>query len=207
MTTGSDTIDESVVERFEHVSSGEVADTKLDAVSVLGPDIDPVHTDCEVVGTARTVTLDPSALCAPVTTLEKAHEGEVIVVDADDRIDEAVWGELLSRYAAATGVRGVITNGAIRDVTGIRDLGFPTFAKGRTPRGPSGSEPAERAVPVTVGGSSIEPGDILVGDETGVVVVKRDDATDVIEAAEEVAETEQGVRQKLDEGETLENAL
>lgn len=207
MTAGSNNGGDEITDRFKRVSSGEVADTKLDPVSVLNSNIGAIHPHCSVVGTARTVTLDPSTLCAPIEALENAQEGDIIVIDAGGCVDEAVWGELLSRYAAAIGLKGVITNGAIRDVAGIRGLKFPVFAKGRTPSGPSGSKEARHNVPVTVGGSLIEPNDILVGDQTGIVTIKQEDAKDVIEAAEEVAEMEQDVRRQIDQGESLRDAL
>ena len=208
MTSNTAPVDEVLLERFKRLSSGEIADTKLDTVTVLRPDIGALHTDCSVVGPVRTAMLDPSALCAPVGTLEDADEGEVVVIDADGCVDEAVWGDLLSAYATKRGVEGVVTNGAIRDVSGIRDLGFPAFARELTPRGPTGSgEEAERNVPVTVGGASIQPGDILVGDETGIVVIERDAAEDVLAAAEDIAEMERSVREHIDDGGALEDAL
>lgn len=207
METTDEPINESILERFEKLSSGEVADTKLDSVTVLRPEIGATHTDCSVVGPVRTALLDPSMLCAPVRTLEEANEGEVIVIDADDCVDEAVWGDLLSAYAIEVGVSGVVTNGSIRDIDGIRELGFPVFSRERIPSGPSGSEEAERNVPVTVGGASIQPGDILVGDETGIAVIERAAVEEVLEAAEAVAEMERGVREHIDGGGSLEDAL
>lgn len=207
MTEDIPPIDDELLERSERLSSGEIADTKLDSVTVLRADIGALHTDCSVVGPVRTAMLDPSALCAPVGTLEDADEGEVVVIDTDGCIDEAVWGDLLSAYAIERGVGGIVTNGAMRDVSGVRELGFPAFARELTPRGPTGSEEAERNVPVTVGGASIQPGDILVGDETGVVVIERDAAEDVLAAAEDVAEMERDIREHVDGGGALEDAL
>ncbi|WP_245634148.1 RraA family protein [Halalkalicoccus paucihalophilus] len=121
--------------------------------------------------------------------------------------EEAVWGELLSTYARSTGVRGVVINGAVRDVAGVRNLGFPVFARTVTPRGPSGRKEVERNVPVTIGGVSIDPGDVLVGDESGVVAIDRDAVEDVTSAAETIAQTEREVGQLIDEGRALEEAF
>ncbi|MFC7009631.1 RraA family protein [Halalkalicoccus salilacus] len=147
------------------------------------------------------------ALWAPVQTLDTALEDEVVVVDTNDSIKEAIWGELLSTYAAAIGARGMVTNGAVRDVAGIRDIGFPVFARTVTPRGPSGREETDRNVQVTVGGVSIDSGDVLIGDESGVVAIDRDAVKDVTSAAERVAQTEHEVDRFIDEGRSLERAF
>lgn len=207
MPTNNDPIDDAVLDRLERCSTSAIADTSHEGVETLNPAIEPVHRDCTFAGTVRTVVLDPSALWAPVRTLDTALEDEVVVVDTDDGVEEAVWGELLSTYAMATGVRGMVTNGAVRDVAGIRELGFPVFARTVTPRGPSGREEAERNVPVTVGGVSIDPGDVLVGDESGVVAIDRGAAEDVASAAETVARTERDVERFIDEGRSLERAF
>lgn len=207
MAQDTEPVDEAVLDRLKDCSAPAIADTKHDGVQVLSDEIEPVHTDCAFAGTARTVTLDPSSLWAPAQTLDTAREDEVVVVDADDRVEEAVWGELLSEYALRIGVRGVITNGAVRDVAGMRDAGFPAFARAVTPRGPSGREEVDRNVEVTVGGASIEPGDVLVGDETGVVVIDRDALEAVTSAAEDVAATEREVERLIDDGASLVTAL
>ncbi|MDL5363185.1 RraA family protein [Halalkalicoccus sp. NIPERK01] len=207
MSTDTGPIDATLLDRLEQCSPSAVADTKHESVETLASAITPVHSDCTFAGTVRTVVLDPTALWAPVQTLDTALEDEVIVVDTNDGVEEAVWGELLSTYARATGVRGVVTNGAVRDVAGVRNLGFPVFARTVTPRGPSGRKEVERNVQVTIGGVSIEPGDVLVGDESGVVAIDRDAVEDVTPAAETVAQTERDVDRLIDEGRSLERAF
>lgn len=129
------------------------------------------------------------------------------MVDTNDSSEETVWGELLSTYANAIGLRGVVANGAARDVAGVRDIGFPVFAQTVTPRGPSGHEEIERNVPVTVGDVSINPGDVLVGDESDIVAIDRDAVEDVTSAAETVAQTEREVDRLIDEGRSLEQVF
>ncbi|WP_226023334.1 RraA family protein [Halomicrobium salinisoli] len=207
MSQEPEPVDGTVLDHLQNCTAPAIADTKHEGVQVVSGDIEPVHTDCAFAGTARTVTLDPSSLWAPAQTLDTAREDEIVVVDADDRVDEAVWGELLSEYAVEAGVRGLVTNGAVRDVAGMRDADFPAFARTVTPRGPSGREEVDRNVPVSIGGASIDPGDVLVGDETGVVVIDRDALDEVTSAAEDVAEKEREVERLIDEGATLEQAL
>jgi 4-hydroxy-4-methyl-2-oxoglutarate aldolase len=207
MVTDNDPVDETILDQLKQFSTAAIADTKHESVKTLAPAIKPVHPDCAFAGTVRTVALDPSALWAPVQTLDTAREDEVVVVDADDSVDEAIWGELLSTHATATGVRGMVTNGAVRDISGIRDIGFPVFSQAVTPRGPSGSEEAERNVQLTVGGAPIDPGDVLVGDESGVIVIERAAVEEVTSAAEAVVQTEQDVDHLIGEGKSLEQAF
>ena len=207
MAPDTEPVDRTVLDQLKQCSTSAIADTKHDSVQTLASAIEPVHTDCAFAGTVRTVSLDPSALWAPVQTLDTALEDEVVVVDADDSVNEAIWGELLSTFATTTGVTGMVTNGAVRDVSGIRDIGFPVFARAVTPRGPSGREEAERNVRVTVGGAPIGPGDVVVGDESGVVVIEREAVEDVASAAEVVAETEREVDRLIGEGRSLEQAF
>lgn len=207
MSRINEPIDREVLDQLEKCSTSAIADTKHEGVKTLSSAIKPVHTDCTFVGTVRTVRLDPSTLWAPVQTLDATLEDEVVVVDADDSVDEAIWGELLSTSATATGVRGMVTNGAVRDVAGIRDIGFPVFSRAVTPRGPSGNEEAEQNVQVTVGDTPINPGDVLVGDESGVVVIERDAVAEVVSDAETVVKTERDVTRLLDEGKSLGQAF
>ncbi|QLG29450.1 RraA family protein [Halorarum halophilum] len=207
MPTDTKPVESTVLDRLEQCSTSAIADTNHGSVTTLASAIESIHTDGTVAGPVRTVALDPAALSAPVQTLDTARKDEVVVVDAEDSTDEAIWGELLSTYATATDVRGMVTNGAVRDVSGIRDLGFPVFARAVTPRGPSGSEEAERNGQVTVGGALITPGDVLVGDDSGVVVIERAAVEDVTAAAEAIAETERDVDRLIGEGRSLEQAF
>lgn len=200
-------LDEETITRLRQLSTSVVADTKHASVHVLTPTVEPAHVEDTVVGPARTVELDPEAIWPPIQTLDTAREGDIIVVDVDDCVHEAVWGELLSTYAVTTGVEGMVTNGAIRDIGGIRDVGFSVFAQARTPRGPSGSEETARNRPIRIGETQIESGDVVMGDETGVVVIERNCVGDVITAAESVAEKEHRVEQQITEGELLGEAF
>ncbi len=207
MSSDPDPVDPELLARLAACSPAAVADTTHDSVATVAAAIDPVQPNCTFAGTARTVTLDPAALWAPVQTLDTARTAEVIVVDTDDSVEEAIWGELLSRYATAHGVRGLVTNGAVRDLDGIADCGFPVFARSVTPRGPSGHVEDERNVPVTVGGVTITPGDVLVGDRSGVVAIDRDAVDEVTAAAETVVQTERTVDRLIHEGHSLEAAI
>lgn len=207
MTTESLPLERTMERRLNELTPSEVADTKHEGVQVVSHDIEAGHAHSDVSGVVRTVSLDPSALCAPVRALELAEEGEIIVVDAEDNDDEAIWGELLSTYAKTVGVTGVITNGAIRDVDGVRHLEFPAFSRTINPRGPSGDTERTQNEPVGVGGTTIHPGDVIVGNESGLVVIDRAVLGEVVEQAEDVKEAERDVERAIESGDTLEDAF
>ncbi|MFA9516172.1 RraA family protein [Halopenitus sp. H-Gu1] len=207
MPTRTDPVNETLLDGFRELSTPVVADTKHQGVAVLSGSIEAIHAGCSVVGAARTTRVDPSAIWPPVETLVDADAGDVIVIDAGGCIEEAVWGELLSTYAETIGVAGMVTDGAVRDISEIRDLGFPVFAPARTPRGPSGSAEIERDVPIALGETVIEPGDIVMGDESGVAVIDRNAAEEILADAREIEETERAVRRHIDDGKSLEEAF
>lgn len=147
-------------------------------------------TDGAVVGTAFTIRQVPKH--APAThdqrlvrhadvSRELAHPGDFVVVDAGGRTDIAGWGENHSARCQARGVSGALINGAIRDVAGIRRLGFPVFHLGASPIASRwDQETAEIGGPVVVGGVQIRPGDVLVADEDGLVVIAPSQLADIL---------------------------
>lgn len=207
MTTEFEQPDGELIERLQRLSTPNIADTNHESVQVISDPITPLHSACEFVGAARTVRLYPNALWIPLRTLENTCEGEVVVIDTDDCISEAIWGELLSTYADRKGSVGMVTNGAVRDIAAIRDLSYPIFARAHVPRGPSGTEEDAMNVTVTIGEATIDPGDVLVGDEDGIVVLRRGAVNEIIEAAENVDEKEREVKQRIKQGEDLDRIL
>ncbi|NGO54080.1 RraA family protein [Allomesorhizobium camelthorni] len=122
-----------------------------------------------LVGTAVTVKTRPG----DNMTLHKAYEilrpGDVLVVDGGGNVEQALVGEIMMARARAMGVAGFVIDGAIRDVAAFRDGDFPCFARGVTHRGPYKSGPGEINVPVNIDGMVVMPGDIVLGDNDGVV--------------------------------------
>jgi RraA family protein len=116
--------------------------------------------------------------------LDIALPGDVVVCDAGGALDNAILGEMMGSYAASRGIAAIIINGAIRDRAGLAELGIPVYARGVTPNGPWKSGPGEVGYPVAVGGLSVAPGDLVVGDEDGVLVLPRADAALIIEKAQ-----------------------
>ena len=132
--------------------------------------------------------------------LEFCRPGDVLVVDAGGDLNNAVVGGILTFYAAQIGVQGVVIDGAIRDVAEIREREFPVYARGITHRGPYKDGPGEINVPVSVGGMVVNPGDIVVGDQDGLLAFAPDEAELLIEKALAHLAAEAATIQAMKEG-------
>lgn len=115
--------------------------------------------------------------------LDYAKPGDIIVIDGAGYTDRALVGGMMLAYAEMRHLGGFVVNGAVRDMDDIRASSLPVFAKAVTPLGPYREGPGEINVPVVCGGQVVMPGDILVGDADGVVVIPRKDACELLEAA------------------------
>jgi len=124
-----------------------------------------------IVGPAVTVTVPPGDFLMISAALTKTRPGDILVIDGRGDTSRAVWGEYFSTWARGLGVAGVVIDGASRDVTDIEVLGFPVFARATIPRKPTLNGNGEVNVPVSCGGVCVLPGDIIVGDSEGVIVV------------------------------------
>jgi regulator of RNase E activity RraA len=120
--------------------------------------------------------------------LDLAAPGDVLVVDGGGDTTNALVGELMGSHARKRGIVGFVIDGAIRDVAWFQD--FPCYARGNIHRGPYKDGPGEINVPVSIGGLVIHPGDIIVGDEDGVVAIHPDEAAGVLEDARKKAKDE-----------------
>jgi len=153
-------------------------------------------------GPAITVVTRDGDWAKPVEAIDRAAAGDVIVVDAGAGTT-AVWGELASWSAHGRGVAAVVIDGAARDVDAILELGFPVFSRHVSPNAGEPKGHGEIGVEVIVGGQKVRPGDWIVGDASGLVVVPRERATEVANRALDVLEHENRVREEIRRGSTL----
>jgi len=144
-----------------------------------------------MAGTAVTARSRGGDNLTYLRALEFCRPGDVLVIDAGGHIDNAVVGGILSFYAASIGVAGLVIDGAIRDVAEIREREFPVYARGVTHRGPYKDGPGEINVPVSVGGMVINPGDIVVGDQDGLLAIPPGEAEVVLRRAHDARERSQ----------------
>lgn len=143
----------------------------------------PYHQPKPMAGTAVTVHTRPGDNLAIHRAFDFCRPGDVLVIDGAGELTQALMGEIMASFAESLGVQGLVIDGAIRDVGALRQRDFPVYARGVTHRGPYKNGPGEINVPVTVGGMVVHPGDIIVGDEDGLLAISPADVEAVIEGA------------------------
>ncbi|WP_371664596.1 RraA family protein [Streptomyces sp. NBC_00280] len=204
----------SLLDRFAALDSAAVSDAldQLGLPSGVGG-LRPVWGPAAVVGFAVTVGLEPrtdgpAGAHIATTAVESADDRSVIVVDNQGRTDVSCWGGILSLGAARRGVRGVVADGVCRDVAEARELAFPVFSRGAVPATARGRlQQRSSGEPVTVAGLRVAQGDVVVADETGLVVVPRDRAAEVAEIAATIVAREHAIADEVRAGAPLSRAM
>jgi 4-hydroxy-4-methyl-2-oxoglutarate aldolase len=175
-------VEKELVERAREIQAAVLCDV-VGRRGSMSSRVRPLNPRMTVCGPAFTVEVRPGDNLMFHVALAVARPGDVIVVDgkADDTC--ALVGELMVAQAAAAGLGGFVVDAASRDCAALAEGGFPVFSTGANPCGPTKGLPGKLGVPVSVGGVSVSPGDLVVGDVDGVVVIPRNDVEAVLEAA------------------------
>ncbi len=168
-----------VVRQFRDIPVANISDS-MSRITAGGARLRPMHGGGVMAGPAFTVKTRPGDNLMVHKALDLAEPGDVIVVDAGGDLTNAIIGEIMSTYAKARRVAGIVINGAIRDADSLR-AGVPGVRRRRNPSGPYKDGPGEINVPVAIDGMVIEPGDLAVGDGDGILCVPFD-ATDAVYA-------------------------
>jgi RraA family protein len=182
-------VDEATVRRFRELPVANVSDV-MSRMSAGGPRLRPLHAGGGMAGPALTVKTRPGDNLMVHKALKVAEPGDVIVVDAGGDLNNAIVGELMLSHAIQIGLAGVVINGAVRDSAWIRAHDFPVFAAGVTHRGPYKDGPGEINVPIALDGMAIAPGDLVVGDDDGLLCVPYEEVEAVYKLAHEKHEME-----------------
>lgn len=156
----------------------------MDRLGLMHSGIKPVWAGATLVGRAFTIWTRAGDNKTIHDALPAVQADEVLVVNGEGDVTRALIGELIGRRAQRAGVAGFVIDGAVRDAGGLAELGVPVFARAVTPAGPYKFGPGRIQVPVAVGGLAVLPGDYIVGDEDGVVVITPEQVESVIVAAE-----------------------
>jgi RraA family protein len=190
--------DELLLARYRALSTPLIGDTMGRMSGVLG--LQPYHGRGRLVGPAFTVKTRPGDNLWIHKALDAASPGDVIVIEGGGVVERALVGELMCSYAASRGIAGVVVFGAVRDIAYFRDSGFPCFAAGNTHRGPFRNGPGCLQVPVCIGGEVISPGDLIVGDEDGVLAVPVAEAAETLKKAGALATKEEADKEAIRAG-------
>ncbi|MGR6330032.1 RraA family protein [Sphingomonas sp. XXL09] len=185
-------IDADLVRQFAALPVANVSDA-MSRMAAGGAALRPMHGGGVLAGPAVTVKARPGDNLMLHKALDLAEPGDVVVMDAGGDLTNALIGELMVAHAESRGLAGIVIYGAIRDSATIRAGRFPVFAAGVTHRGPYKDGPGEVNVPIAIDGMVIHPGDLVLGDDDGLVAVAIDDAHAVhaAAAAKHAAETAQ----------------
>jgi regulator of RNase E activity RraA len=171
--------------------------------NAMTSDMRPVFDGIRLVGTAVTVKTLASDIAACFKAIDLCRPGDVVVIDSHGSVNTAFWGENMTMSAMNRGVAAAVIDGACRDVEEIRKLRFPVLCKGFVPNVASVSGYGHVNVPVQCAGVAVAPGDVVVVDGNGVVVVPRVESGDVLERAQRLLRTEHVLQDKIRAGATI----
>jgi 4-hydroxy-4-methyl-2-oxoglutarate aldolase len=185
---------------FANVPTGHAVDA-LGGRGALDYRIKPLAPIQSVmVGVAITCHCGPADNLALFAALAEARSGDVLIAATDGFAGTSITGDLLMGMARNRGVKGLVTDGLARDVAGILGVGLPVYCSGLSPNSPARSGPGSVGLPVIVGGVAIESGDIVIGDDDGVVVIPRRAANDVLARLSDVRAAESSLEAKVKAG-------
>lgn len=188
-----------MVEAFRGRASSNVGDA-MGRFHFMDPGI-VARTGLPVCGVAVTVMVRPGDNLMVHKALEVAGPGDIVVVNTGGNTTSAVFGELMCRTAVGAGLGGIIVDGTIRDADALAALGFPAFSRSVNPGGCDKDGPGEINVPISCGHTAVLPGDLILGDSDGVVVVPREDVAEVLARVEALEARETARIAAIDAGE------
>ena len=191
------------VAALEGALTGQVADA-LGGLGALDAAIKPIAgappSMQSFVGTAFPCMNSPADQLGLVGALAHAKPGDVLVVGTEAYLGTAVIGDLMAGMLLNCGVAGLVTDGAVRDTPGIVGVGLPVYCAGVSPNSPQRNGPGTAGLAISIGGVTVNPGDVVVGDVDGVVVVPQDALDGVIEHVREIRRMETEVEAKVKDG-------
>ncbi len=175
--------------RLTRIPVANVGDA-MDRISAVDSSIGPMWHGARIVARAYTIVTRSGDNQGIHEAIDLAAPGEVLVVNGFADESRALVGELLAGRAKANHLAGFVIDGAVRDVDAIEQLAIPVFARAVTPAGPYKMGPHRQQVPIALGGQCVLPGDVVVGDADGVVIIPIDQLRGTVEAAEKIQANE-----------------
>lgn len=177
------------------------------AVRVMSSDIRSLALGTKICGLAKTVLTQPAQNEAIHRAVKEAEVGQVLVIESapDDKV--ALFGDILARGCSNRGLVGAVIDGAVRDSPEIRRMKFPTFCRSVSPLGPAKTIKGRSDIEITCGGIIVRPGDIVVGDDDGVVVVPYEMVEIVARKAAQIVRKEEDIISRIINGESTYDIL
>lgn len=189
-------LDDDLLARYQSLPAANIGDA-MERLGAMDSAIRPMFPGARIAAPAYTILTRAGDNKAIHDALVVAPRGHVLVVNGFGDTSRALIGELLAARAKAAGLAGFVIDGAVRDVAELEAIGVATFARAVTPAGPYKFGPARHQVPIACGGLCVQPGDLIVADADGVVVVPRAEAPDVLVVAEAIFANETEVKAQI----------
>jgi len=201
------TFDDKYRNKLDKLSTTNISDA-MDKIGLRGAviGIRPMYKSPKIIGRAVTIKVTAVGTNRPkyhgaVRAIDAASPGDVIIVDNRGDMNNNGWGEIVSMAAKMKGVSGVVVDGVVRDIDACEEIGFPVYARGVTPLTARGRVMEESFnEPVRIVDIYVRPGDIVIADGSGVVIIPIERIEDVLKAAEEIYEKEQAMLDELRRG-------
>jgi len=199
VVTGIPTIPTETVTRYEKLSVATVHEAQ-GRVGLLSPEIRPIKAGLKLVGRAVTVFATPGDNVMIHVAMEQCEPGDVMVVAVNSRSECGYFGDLLATLMQARGIAGLVIDSGVRDLADLRQMGIPVFSRCISAQGTVKETLGDVNVPVVCGGQVINPSDLIIGDDDGVVVVRRHELDSVAQKSEAREKKEATIRAKYRDG-------
>jgi 4-hydroxy-4-methyl-2-oxoglutarate aldolase len=187
-------------ERLAALDPAALADANKQ-IRVMNDEIRPIQSGLQLLGRAYTVRCHEDFF-AVIRALEDAEPGDVLVIDSQNS-RRAIVGELFSTEAERKGLHGIVIDGPCRDISTIEELELPVYARSVTPVSGTTKALGELQVPIVCGGVEVNPGDIVFGDDDGIIVASIEELSELLPQAEEIKRIERWVLDQLAAGTSL----
>ncbi|MED4906707.1 RraA family protein [Brevibacillus centrosporus] len=171
-----------IVAKYQSVPTTCISDT-MQGLHNMDSSIKPLKEEYHLAGRAFTVKMPVGDNLTVLKAIREAQPGDVLVIDAKGDTYRAIAGDFIVGLAKTLGIQGIVVDGVIRDIVGIKQLDFPVFCKGTTVAASGKAGWGELNVPISCGGTSVQPGDIIVGDADGVVVIPQAQEEEILQQA------------------------
>ena len=190
-------VDKSVVDSFSGIPVPNIGDA-MNRTASISSELRPIN-HARLQGTAYTVRVPAGDNLLIYYAIDNAKIGDVVVVDGSGFTERALIGGIMASLAKAKGLSGLVINGAVRDPRDLESMDFPVFYKAICPNGPYKNGPGEINVPVCVGGQIIHPGDLIVGNKEGIIVIPRLEIDDVLKKSLLIVQKEEKMMKDIEE--------